>query len=329
MEHSETLLKNIITSKKNIKKKIIDLKRNVIDSDNYFHETFKPIIEPLNKIAEKNSSTELTTFNKNLEEDDDDDFTVSAFNNFLKTPLQSRTYDKSYGLHYDTNDDKLKIANFPVTIINDQLNVSNKYFPWTIGLWSLLCEKVPIKANFEDFESYYEILKTTKVHLKSDGKPKTNRSFKWSIVVEPLHERMKKEFKSLRINDLNNLPPLINLQDFDLEQDKLKTKSRKYDENSVPDHLISQSRSLPKFQFNPVSTNVDPELIKFTLPTIRKGEGLYKNVIANTQLVYYDDPNELVSRLNLLVCSESAGNTGVNNEILSILEELRERNLII
>jgi len=61
----------------------------------------------------------------------------------------------------------------------------------------------------------------------------------------------------------------------------------------------------------------------------QQGASLYKEVMPNTQLIYYDDPNELVTRLNLLVSSQNAGNTGVNNEIISILEELRERKLIV
>lgn len=45
-------------------------------------------------------------------------------------------------------------------------------------------------------------------------------------------------------------------------------------------------------------------------------------------LTYWDDPNELVQRLQLLVSSNSAGHTGHNNEIISIIEELREANII-
>jgi len=72
------------------------------------------------------------------------------------------------------------------------------------------------------------------------------------------------------------------------------------------------------------------QLFKFGLsPTTKKGSGLYKDIIPQTQLVYYDDPNELVTRLNLLTSSQNAGNTGVNNEIISIIEELRERNIIV
>ena len=58
-----------------------------------------------------------------------------------------------------------------------------------------------------------------------------------------------------------------------------------------------------------------------SLPTLKK----YKN---NTDLVYWDDPNELVERLKLLIASRDAGNTNHDNEILSIVEELKEAGII-
>ena len=45
---------------------------------------------------------------------------------------------------------------------------------------------------------------------------------------------------------------------------------------------------------------------------------------ASVDYKFWDDPNELVDRLRLLVAERSAGNTGHNNEILAIIEELRE-----
>lgn len=44
---------------------------------------------------------------------------------------------------------------------------------------------------------------------------------------------------------------------------------------------------------------------------------------------YWDNPNELVERLKLLVASQEAGHNGHNNEIISIIEELREANIIV
>lgn len=46
------------------------------------------------------------------------------------------------------------------------------------------------------------------------------------------------------------------------------------------------------------------------------------------EYVYWDDPNELVDRLRLLISAQSAGNTGVALEIVSILEELQEAGYI-
>jgi hypothetical protein len=45
--------------------------------------------------------------------------------------------------------------------------------------------------------------------------------------------------------------------------------------------------------------------------------------------VHWDDPNELVDRLRLLDASRQAGNNAHDNEITSIIEELREAGLII
>jgi hypothetical protein len=58
------------------------------------------------------------------------------------------------------------------------------------------------------------------------------------------------------------------------------------------------------------------------------GGGELSMKVQKNNLVYWDDPNELVDRLRLLLASKSAGNTGVSNEIISIFEELREVGLI-
>ncbi|KAI8123498.1 hypothetical protein CVS40_5822 [Lucilia cuprina] len=44
--------------------------------------------------------------------------------------------------------------------------------------------------------------------------------------------------------------------------------------------------------------------------------------------IYWDDPNELVNRLRLLTSSSSVGHNNHKNEIISIIEELKEANII-
>lgn len=50
---------------------------------------------------------------------------------------------------------------------------------------------------------------------------------------------------------------------------------------------------------------------------------------ASNSFTYWNDPNELVERLRLIVASTSAGHTGHHNEISSIIEELREAKVVV
>ncbi|KYN28330.1 hypothetical protein ALC57_02255 [Trachymyrmex cornetzi] len=64
----------------------------------------------------------------------------------------------------------------------------------------------------------------------------------------------------------------------------------------------------------------------------KSGKGLPHAMTLNNNAidyVHWDDPNELVDRLRLLDASHRAGNNAHDNEMLSIIEELREAGLII
>lgn len=78
---------------------------------------------------------------------------------------------------------------------------------------------------------------------------------------------------------------------------------------------------------------------KFNINTIKhikfkqkKGGGLEKNFIPYSENIvyeYWDDPNELCERLKLLLASKGGGNSNHDQEINSIIEELRERKIIV
>lgn len=66
-------------------------------------------------------------------------------------------------------------------------------------------------------------------------------------------------------------------------------------------------------------------------PLSYNGKGLEKEFIPYTNNIayeYYDDPNEICDRLRLLLSSKAAGNSNHDQEINSIIEELRESNII-
>lgn len=60
----------------------------------------------------------------------------------------------------------------------------------------------------------------------------------------------------------------------------------------------------------------------------KTGRGFIQNTDKSQTLIYFDDPNELISRLELLRAAKDAGNNSLDQEIFSILEELRELKII-
>ncbi|KAL9873249.1 uncharacterized protein ACN2A1_014365 [Glossina fuscipes fuscipes] len=77
--------------------------------------------------------------------------------------------------------------------------------------------------------------------------------------------------------------------------------------------------------------NNDVEIPTYNSLLLTKGSGLSLKSLDTRKPIYtyWDDPNELVDRLRLLLSSESVGHNNQKNEIISIIEELREANIII
>ena len=110
---------------------------------------------------------------------------------------------------------------------------------------------------------------------------------------------------------------------------KIALDSNLVRKNSKPNTSFKKPSYHPKFdtylrQLNPSNS----------LENMNKGvKGLPKFMIAkgrerSLDYMYWDDPNELVDRLRVLVAERSAGNNNHNNEILAIIEELREAKII-
>ncbi|KAF0753741.1 Uncharacterized protein FWK35_00013595 [Aphis craccivora] len=85
--------------------KIMEMKRGVIDSDNYYRDVFKPIIEPLSTRTEKNTLYNSQPIElKKIEticssNEDDDDELNSLFEHFFNNKRSTiKRYDKSYGI---------------------------------------------------------------------------------------------------------------------------------------------------------------------------------------------------------------------------------------
>lgn len=99
-------------------------------------------------------------------------------------------------------------------------------------------------------------------------------------------------------------------------------KTNAHKKNYEPQGNVNRNNSL---KYRDVISKLFPPLNR--REPLFGGTGLSKT-LSSPDPIYWDDPNELVERLRLLVASAQAGNTGVKNEILNILEELREAGFI-
>lgn len=113
----------------------------------------------------------------------------------------------------------------------------------------------------------------------------------------------------------------------------------------IPDDELYNNKDLDAYKDIMIKSNAHKKNYKFRGNINRDASLKYKHVIsklfpktlyggkgmktlAREVPVYWDDPNELCDRLRLLVASAEAGNTGHTNEMLSIVEELKEAGII-
>lgn len=70
------------------------------------------------------------------------------------------------------------------------------------------------------------------------------------------------------------------------------------------------------------------QVIKQLFPPTFSGRGLTKSLSGGSDTIWWDNPNDLVRRLRHLVISTQTGNKSHKNEIINIIEELKEAHYI-
>lgn len=105
--------------------------------------------------------------------------------------------------------------------------------------------------------------------------------------------------------------------------------SRGYKYTNIISNMFPPRRKLVERVMTPILTRTKRALSKDDLANEEKrkklGDGIMLRMTKNRiDYRHWDDPNELCERLFLLIASKEAGNTGLDGEIISILEELKE-----
>lgn len=305
MEKEKAIKRQIVNAVEVVKSKIKDMRKTESDNKQVIETVFKPITDPLKKIAE-NKQNEFTVHDlvnyrdtkenvknkaekdfehdfsgseqesSNFEDPSDDESmrtyksTASSDQNISSWSLNPKIFkDVPFGVRNDNG--KLMMGSKPVTYSDKYIFIGKNRFDWTPGMKDLLFKKYFNFSNItnDDMKNYRSILMETNAHRRDydPSKPiKSNKGQKYLTIIKPL---------------------------FTLGKTVEPGESKSYIQNIL-------GKGLP------------------TMKTWKE----------NIDFVYWDDPNELVERLKLLIASRDAGNTGLDNEIISIIEELRESNII-
>lgn len=354
MQEEKSLKKQIIASADAVKRKVKMLQDIKTNNEMVLESVLKPITEPLKQIANKkemaneNFSTPISVSRtKKRIVDKGDNFSSIKRKRLSMNTLKGQSF-------FDTSDDLYSADDESPNMNRIMTNVREENLNDTI-LNSTVDENYE-NSNMEQQQSKLDETADSSTSIKS--RPRDW----WSLTEEvpeniPFgvrRERGKLMIGSTRMaiddqeiivgnNKYENTPGLRELllkktPELDLitEEDKKNYKSillatnahrRDYDATKP----IKANKGLKYTQiikplFIKLSRNVatsesDPEKEGYGLPITKK---LNKNV----DYIYWDDPNELVDRLKLLIASRDAGNTGLDNEIISIIEELKESGII-
>ena len=220
---------------------------------------------------------------------------VDSLNNLYKEISEKkRTATKSDIIPVDAKEGIYKIGKTPFKIKKDDLYFDFGEFKGTSGLWKLLTSKEePDKKEYtkEDLKDYIIIMyttNTTRQDFNKDNK-RIGGNDKMNNLIKPLVKAVEEGGEEYLKLEINNY---LGYEAFkEDEDDPQPGTSGEYKEFEEPK---TDGKGL-------------------------KGKGLK---------ILPSDPNALIDRFDLLFSSKKAGHTGVKNEIVSILDELKRQGVI-
>ena len=351
----EKIAKEIAKTAESIRKKHRALKTGKIDDDIAVKTHFKPIIEPLQKIADN-----ATILVKN-EPDTDDDAGVTVKR---EDTLKKRKTIKRYKEEDNDDEETPKKRRHARRNISMPLDTSLPITSTPKSVQPVIPKTLVDETVFESTRNPLEV--SLRNRFASPGGQEILRehfgpiAHKYMSLLLDADE--KKEIDHVYGIYFDNHEMRLGNKRFDIDKDdailigdvRYKGTPGLYELIFMrrPDEIVYTEDDLHKYKSILMATNAHKS--KYDAQGHLKGNkgGKYKHIIAplmkveskksgrgmpramtltgnKVDYVHWDDPNELVDRLRLLDASRQAGNNAHDNEILSIIEELREAGIII
>ncbi|XP_043288807.1 uncharacterized protein [Venturia canescens] len=307
LNKEKNILRRIASASDAIRRKHKMLKLGKMTAEKAMSEIFKPVMNPLEKLVDQSVKQESAIKKEPNEESSvkkEDEFIDNEDDEFERS-FQTAHGDISEEDISFEDDDSIKRDDLSQNYLNMFDTVEKKELDTSYGVRKLQGNRLMIGNSPITFER--NIIRIgDKTFDQSEG------------LLELLFKKSPDESR-ITTNDRENYRKILN-------------STNAYRKHYIHDHAIRNDNSR-KFK-NIIAQMIDSPMRKSspTRHSERLGKSLpgYKIFKRNSTLdyVYWDDPNELVDRLRLLYASQVAGNASHVNEIISIIEELREAQII-
>lgn len=284
----KSLKRQIVEATEAVKKKVRKMKDIEINNKEALESVFKPVTEPLNLIA--NVSKQSAPQNIKDEEIEVPFMDKTIMQKEVLSDKESNDTDD-----YDSDSDS----------DSSYKSIGEKKQDCNTTSWSVSPEAladIPFGVRYDNGKLMLgsaRIIVNDEYIIVADRKYRTTPGLKQLLLKKNVDSSLVTE-KDMQHYKLMLLDTNAHRRDYDPNKPIKSNKGLKYLQIIKPLFLQTKGKGLP----------------------------LTKMWKKNVDFIYWDDPNELVERLKLLIASQDAGNTGVNNEIISIIEELRESNII-
>lgn len=324
--HDKEILRQIVKTSKAIRQKHRLLKEGKETSERAMQDVFKPIVTPLEKLVDRSFTHEIPIKQeikvKTQQDDNSLPNTSDAIPKNEESNRESDLADDSFYSISDINDDD----------DNDDDNIKDDHNGDDSEGDQITYDENRAAMKADELVNQYLALLNANEKSDLDGT--------WGV-----RKLANQQFK-IGNCEVNFIPSYVRVADTNYPKTRGLVELRF---KKVPDANLIDSNDLKNYKDIIIATSAHKKYYKFHGGLRKDTSHKYKNYIvkmvehtgdgilpryktakqnSHPDYIYWDDPNELVDRLRLLYASQAAGNPSHTNEIISIIEELREANII-
>lgn len=317
MENQEYLVREIKALSDSIRRKYRSLKQGVTERDRFIETTFKPVVAPLNDISNilKNQSP------KTVEKDLGQGEKVEMGADYTSEEEETQTNDSASddGM-VQQDEDRLENSVEPEK--DGSATISNRL--------SMLGQEIDSKGVLTR-KYLVKMLHSTpgnrKYHVYGARMENEGMMIGDSLVETDSDDNLLIKGKTFKGTTglfelvFKRTPLRYSTRDLNTFKSVLKLT------NAHKKNYISGSnvhRNSSKKYINIIAKLFPPHQARKTT-----GKGISLKNTYDTSVIYYNNINKLAARMRLLYEAKQSGHTGVDNELIAITEEMRNRGYII